>query len=74
MTERFIQHNALTALARNALDAVIAIDREMRICLVNPAAEIAFHVSAKEMLGTRLDDHPGFSVAGGAGAVGHRQR
>ena len=37
MTERIIQHNTLTVLARTVFDAVIAVDREMRICLMNSA-------------------------------------
>ncbi len=60
MTERVIQHHALIALARTTIDAVIAVDREMRICLMNPAAEVAYEVEAADLLGTRLDDIPCF--------------
>jgi PAS domain S-box-containing protein len=60
MTERIIQHNALTVLARTVFDAVIAVDRSMQICLVNSAAEAAYGLSEEEVLGTRLDEHAAF--------------
>jgi two-component system phosphate regulon sensor histidine kinase PhoR len=60
MTERIIQHNALTVLARTVFDAVIAVDRSMRICLINSAAEAAYGLSEDDVLGTRLDEHAAF--------------
>jgi two-component system phosphate regulon sensor histidine kinase PhoR len=60
MTERIIQHNALAVLARNVFDAVIAVDRDRRICLVNPVAETVFGIESDDVLGTRLDEHPVF--------------
>lgn len=58
MTERIIHLNALNTLARNVFDAVIAVDRDRNICLINPAAEAAFDVEEADVMGTRLDDHP----------------
>ena len=60
MTERIIQHNALAVLARTVFDAVIAVDRDMRICLMNPAAEAAYGLDEEAVLGTRLDEHVPF--------------
>jgi two-component system phosphate regulon sensor histidine kinase PhoR len=60
MTERIIQHNALTVLARTVFDAVIAVDRGMRICLLNSAAEAAYGLNEDDVLGTRLDEHAAF--------------
>jgi two-component system phosphate regulon sensor histidine kinase PhoR len=60
MTERIIQHNTLTVLARTVFDAVIAVDREMQICLMNSAAEAAYGLNEEDVLGTRLDEHDAF--------------
>jgi PAS domain S-box-containing protein len=60
MTERTIQHNALTVLARTVFDAVIAVDQNMQICLVNSAAEAAYGLNEEDVLGTRLDEHAAF--------------
>jgi two-component system phosphate regulon sensor histidine kinase PhoR len=60
MTERIIQFSALTVLTRSVFDAVVAVDRDRRICLINPVAESVFGVNADDVLGTRLDEHPVF--------------
>lgn len=45
----------LAALVKSAMDGIVSVDADERICLFNPAAEKLFGLSAKDALGQPLD-------------------
>lgn len=57
MTNRIVSHDTLYSLCNRLAEAVIAIDRDRRVCLFNLAAESTFDLSADEVLETPLEDH-----------------
>lgn len=57
-TLRTIDHATLDLLCRHIPDAVIVLDEQGQICLVNPVAEAAFELSAVEVVGRSLDAIP----------------
>ncbi|MFN2149941.1 MAG: ATP-binding protein [Anaerolineales bacterium] len=50
------ERTRLTAVLETTPDAVILIDRENRVSLANPAAEVVLNVSSEEALGQPADD------------------
>lgn len=55
---RTITHSALEMLCHDTADAIVALDQHGRVCLFNPAAEAAFDLNEREVIGHTLDEYP----------------
>jgi len=52
------ERRRLSAILSSTSDAVVVLDRDQRLLLINPAAERAFSVTGREIIGQPIDDLP----------------